>query len=203
MYIIHDFQVIRKFCMWVLRYFQFAALGLPFILVYFCLFICPASGNSGEERTFPSEEKWYVEIEKVKEYFFLELCSRAACHFIKIEKRYNKPSLERTHHQLWCFKTSLHWSSDHQTHPWFFVHASGLQTNLAKSSVSPIHCSGDDFLLTSEILSCPVKEFPCTYLGLPLSLQKHTKVEFYLSLIRLRITSQDGRHPWWIGLGVW
>ena len=49
----------------------------------------------------------------------------------------------------------------------YFGHASGLRINWAKSSVSPIHCSETDLLLTSEILSCPVKDFPCTYLGLP------------------------------------
>jgi len=60
----------------------------------------------------------------------------------------------------------------------YFGHASGLRINLAKSSLSPIHCSETDLLLTSEILSCPVKDFPCTYLGLPLSLRKPTKTEF-------------------------
>jgi hypothetical protein len=65
-----------------------------------------------------------------------------------------------------------------QNLPNYFGHVSVLQTNLAKSSASPIHCSENDLLLTSEIMSCPVKEFPCTYLGLPLSLQKPTNTEF-------------------------
>jgi hypothetical protein len=56
-----------------------------------------------------------------------------------------------------------------------FGHASGLQTNLAKSSVSPIHCSDNVMATTSEILSCSIKEFPCKYLGLPLTIGKPTK----------------------------
>jgi hypothetical protein len=56
-----------------------------------------------------------------------------------------------------------------------FGHASGLRTNLAKSSVSPIHCTDEDLTLTANILSCSIKTFPCTYLGLPLSIGKPTK----------------------------
>jgi hypothetical protein len=56
-----------------------------------------------------------------------------------------------------------------------FGHASGLRTNLSKSSVSPIHCSEEELALTANVLSCSIKEFPCTYLGLPLSVRKPTK----------------------------
>lgn len=56
-----------------------------------------------------------------------------------------------------------------------FGHATGLHTNLSKSSVSPILCSHGEMLLTAEILSFTVKDFPCTYLGLPLSIHKPTK----------------------------
>lgn len=56
-----------------------------------------------------------------------------------------------------------------------FGHASGLQTNLAKSSVSPIHCSEAEKSLTADLVSCPVKDFPCTYLGLALMIAKPTK----------------------------
>jgi hypothetical protein len=63
-----------------------------------------------------------------------------------------------------------------------FGHASGLHTNLSKSSVSPIHCSHNEMLLTTEILSCSVKDFSCTYLGLPLSIHKPIK-EVLLPLI--------------------
>jgi hypothetical protein len=37
-----------------------------------------------------------------------------------------------------------------------FGHTSGLHTNLVKSSVSPIYCSGEDMLTTAEGLSCVV-----------------------------------------------
>lgn len=63
-----------------------------------------------------------------------------------------------------------------------FGHASGLRTNLAKSSAAPIHCSTDIMTLTTDILSCEVKEFPCTYLGLPLTIRRPTK-DLFLPLI--------------------
>lgn len=63
-----------------------------------------------------------------------------------------------------------------------FGHASGLQTNLSKSSVSPIHCSDEEVALTADILSCAIKEFPCNYRGLPLTISKPTK-EVLLPLI--------------------
>ena len=56
-----------------------------------------------------------------------------------------------------------------------FGHASGLRTNLSKSSISPIHCTDDEVALSANILSCSIKAFPCTYLGLPLSIGKPTK----------------------------
>lgn len=57
----------------------------------------------------------------------------------------------------------------------YFGHASELQTNLAKSSASPIHCPSEALTLTADTLSCEIKEFPCTYLGLPLCVRKQTK----------------------------
>lgn len=56
-----------------------------------------------------------------------------------------------------------------------FGHASGLRTNLSKSAVSPIHCTDEQLTLTANILSCSIKDFPCTYLGLPLTIGKPTK----------------------------
>jgi len=63
-----------------------------------------------------------------------------------------------------------------------FGHVSGLRTNLSKSSVSPIHCSDEELSLTANILSCTIKAFPCTYLGLPLTIGKPTK-EVLLPLV--------------------
>jgi hypothetical protein len=56
-----------------------------------------------------------------------------------------------------------------------FGHAFSLRTNLSKSSISPIHCTNDELALTANILSCSIKAFACTYLGLPLSIGKPTK----------------------------
>jgi hypothetical protein len=56
-----------------------------------------------------------------------------------------------------------------------FGHASGLRTNLNKSSAFPIQCSVEAVALTEDILSCASKEFPWTYLGLPLSVRKPTR----------------------------
>jgi len=63
-----------------------------------------------------------------------------------------------------------------------FGHASGLRTNLAKSSISPIHCTDEELALTENVLSCSVQAFPCTRLGLPLSIGKPTK-EVLLPLV--------------------
>ena len=63
-----------------------------------------------------------------------------------------------------------------------FGHASGLRTNLSKSSVSPINCTNEELVLTAEVLSCSIKAFPCTYLGLPLTIGKPTK-EILLPLV--------------------
>lgn len=63
-----------------------------------------------------------------------------------------------------------------------FGQASGLRSNLAKSSVSPISCSPDDFVRIADCLSCEIKDFPVKYLGLPLCLRRPSKEDF-LSLI--------------------
>uniref|UniRef100_A0A0A9EUA7 Reverse transcriptase domain-containing protein n=1 Tax=Arundo donax TaxID=35708 RepID=A0A0A9EUA7_ARUDO len=61
-----------------------------------------------------------------------------------------------------------------------FGHASGLNTNIAKSSVTPIQCNEEDLERIAELLPCEIKNFPCTYLGLPLSVCKPTKAELLL-----------------------
>jgi hypothetical protein len=56
-----------------------------------------------------------------------------------------------------------------------FGEATGLQTNLAKCSVTPIY--GADHVLDEivNILGCHVQHFPIRYLGLPLSTKKIPK----------------------------
>jgi hypothetical protein len=56
-----------------------------------------------------------------------------------------------------------------------FGEASGLKTNLQKSNVLPIRCTNTELELVQELLPCAVMDFPCKYLGLPLSLKKLTK----------------------------
>ena len=56
-----------------------------------------------------------------------------------------------------------------------FGSASGLTTNLQKSSVLPIRCSEDDRAVLQETLPCQLSDFPCKYLGVPLSPLKLTK----------------------------
>jgi hypothetical protein len=48
--------------------------------------------------------------------------------------------------------------------------ASGLKNNVQKSNVYPIRCDEQDIAILNEQLPCELSAFPCTYLGLPLSL---------------------------------
>jgi hypothetical protein len=50
-----------------------------------------------------------------------------------------------------------------------FYRATGLATNLSKSKAFPVQCSADQIGLISGTLGCQCSEFPCTYLGVPLS----------------------------------
>jgi hypothetical protein len=56
-----------------------------------------------------------------------------------------------------------------------FGRASGLQTNFQKSSIIPIHCDEDCLQPVRDTLQCNDADFPCTYLGLPLSNKKLRK----------------------------
>jgi hypothetical protein len=58
-----------------------------------------------------------------------------------------------------------------------FGDASGLQCNLAKSSVTPIRCSEADIQPLLNVLGCPVINFPIQYLGLPLSVYRLSKAQ--------------------------
>jgi hypothetical protein len=59
-----------------------------------------------------------------------------------------------------------------------FGDASGLRTNVQKSSVMPIQCSDDNMAVIQSLLPCEIMSFPCKYLGLPLSLRKLTREQF-------------------------
>uniref|UniRef100_A0A8R7P0V3 Reverse transcriptase domain-containing protein n=1 Tax=Triticum urartu TaxID=4572 RepID=A0A8R7P0V3_TRIUA len=53
-----------------------------------------------------------------------------------------------------------------------FGNASGMYTNFNKCAASPIRCTPEERLAIASHFACPIKEFPTTYLGLPLSIRK-------------------------------
>lgn len=55
--------------------------------------------------------------------------------------------------------------------------ASGLKTNIQKSSAIPIQCLVDDLAVVQEHLPSEVKELPCKYIGLLLSIKKLTTIQ--------------------------
>jgi len=58
-----------------------------------------------------------------------------------------------------------------------FASASGLITNTVKSAAYPVRCEGLDLQHIMEHFQCPVKSFPCTYLGLPLHVKQVRRVD--------------------------
>lgn len=56
-----------------------------------------------------------------------------------------------------------------------FGNAIGLHTNLAKSSILPIRCEETEIQQMQQHMNCAVAQFPCKYLGVPLSVWKLTK----------------------------
>jgi hypothetical protein len=66
-----------------------------------------------------------------------------------------------------------------------FGTASGLITNMTKSSITPIQCSATDIEGIHELLPCRVENFPVKYLGLPLSIKRLTKPQLQPLIDRL------------------
>lgn len=58
-----------------------------------------------------------------------------------------------------------------------FGHASGLTVNIARSVVYPIRCEDLDLEEIMESFTCQIKNFPCTYLGLPLHYKQPGRVD--------------------------
>jgi hypothetical protein len=58
-----------------------------------------------------------------------------------------------------------------------FGKASGLHTNVQKSNVLPIRCDDQTLATAKELLPCDFVDFPCKYLGLPLSIKKLTSAQ--------------------------
>lgn len=66
-----------------------------------------------------------------------------------------------------------------------FGDASGLRTNVQKSIVFPIQCSEEDNTTIQEHLPGQISDFPCKYLGVPLSLRKLTKQQIQPTIDRI------------------
>lgn len=58
-----------------------------------------------------------------------------------------------------------------------FGEASGLCTNIQKSSVTPIQCTEAELSAVQERLPCQINYFPVKYLGLSLTIKKLTKAQ--------------------------
>ena len=65
-------------------------------------------------------------------------------------------------------------STSHLIYYISFGEASGLRTNIQKSSVHPIQCLEEDKAILHNHLPCQISDFPCKYLGVPLSPLKLT-----------------------------
>ena len=68
--------------------------------------------------------------------------------------------------------------------------ASGLVVNVA----FPIRCEEIDVPQIMQYFNCPIKSFPCTYLGLPLHFRRLGRVE-----VQLLIEKVAARLPTWKG----
>jgi hypothetical protein len=66
-----------------------------------------------------------------------------------------------------------------------FGTASGLKTNLQKSNVLPIRCGEQEIGVVQQQLPCALSDFPCKYLGLPLSLRRLTKEHVQVIIDRI------------------
>jgi len=75
-----------------------------------------------------------------------------------------------------------------------FGNASGLLVNVAKSACFPIRCEDLDLPHTLQFFNCPIKSFPCAYLGLPLHYRKLGRVE-----VQPLIEKVAARLPTWKG----
>ncbi|KAM0825207.1 hypothetical protein ACQ4PT_069705 [Festuca glaucescens] len=82
-----------------------------------------------------------------------------------------------------------------------FGEASGLHTNFAKSSLSPIRCEGINLQPLSDEFHCQLTTLPCTYLGLPLTVTHLTRTDLQPVIDKMlnkmatwnRISSMAGR----------
>jgi hypothetical protein len=84
-----------------------------------------------------------------------------------------------------------------------FEGASGLAANLSKSHVYPINFSDEQISLVCSILSCSIAEFPCTYLGVPLSIKRIPKAAFQPLVDKVARRLPHGKGYYSIVLVAW
>jgi hypothetical protein len=58
-----------------------------------------------------------------------------------------------------------------------FAVASELRTNTSKCQFTPIQCTEEQIELVQQVFPCQLVHFPCTYLGVPLSIQALNKAD--------------------------
>jgi hypothetical protein len=58
-----------------------------------------------------------------------------------------------------------------------FVGASGLHTNIHKYQFTLIQCTEEQIDFVQQLLPCQMVQFPCKYLGIPLSVYQLKKVD--------------------------
>lgn len=75
-----------------------------------------------------------------------------------------------------------------------FANASGLSTNMEKSTTMPICCSDEQIMAASQWLACAVDSFPSIYLGVPLSMHRlrRSEEQFIIDKITARIPTWKG-----------
>jgi hypothetical protein len=75
-----------------------------------------------------------------------------------------------------------------------FGRASGLLVNRSNCAIYPVHCEEVDVEAAKQDFQCPIKFFPCTYLGLPLHYRQLRRVE-----IQPLIDKVGNKLPTWKG----
>lgn len=76
-----------------------------------------------------------------------------------------------------------------------FASVSGLITNTDKSAVYLVKCEGFDLQHIMEPFQCPIKSFPCTYLGLPSHVKNIRRVDIQplIDKVGKRLQTWKGR----------
>jgi hypothetical protein len=90
----------------------------------------------------------------------------------------------KIHHGIFCHPDEAELGAVHGILE-LFGQASGLRTNFAKCSVSPIACSDEVAVAAAGHMECQLAPFPVKYLGIPLSIRRLSAETFQPLLDRL------------------